>query len=56
MTGIDYFIIIIRDMHVANRHKKETKTHKNIMKHYSNISMAIVKTFIANCERCAEKS
>lgn len=56
MAVVDSFYNIIRDMHVASGHKGETKTHKKIMEHYSNITMADVKTYIANCERCAEKS
>jgi len=56
MAVVENFTSIIRDMHVASGHKGETKTHKKIMEHYSNITMAAVKAYIANCERCAEKS
>jgi hypothetical protein len=52
---IENFTSIIRDMHVASGHKGETKTHKK-MEHYSNITIAAVKAYIANCERCVEKS
>lgn len=56
MAIVENFPDIIRDMHVASGHKGETKTHKKILEHYSNIPMAAVKKYIANCERCAEKS
>ncbi|KAL4126393.1 hypothetical protein QTP88_010615 [Uroleucon formosanum] len=56
MSVVDSFHSIIRDIHVASGHKSETKTHKKIMEHYSNVPMADVKTHIVNCERCAEKS
>jgi len=53
MAVIENFSSIMRDMHVASGHKGETKTHKQIMEHYSHITMAAVKSYIANCERCA---
>lgn len=56
MATSDLVPAIIRDMHVATGHKGETKTHKKIKEHYANIPMAAVKSFIENCERCAEKS
>jgi len=55
LAVVENFTSIIRDMHVASGHKDETKTHKKIMEHYSNITMAAVKAYITNCERCAEK-
>jgi hypothetical protein len=48
----EFHYIIIRDTHAASRHKGETKTHMKIMEHYSNITMAAVKAYIANCGRC----
>ncbi|VVC45185.1 Hypothetical protein CINCED_3A006190 [Cinara cedri] len=56
MAVIDNFTNIIIDIHVAIRHKGETKTHKKIKEHYSNIPMSNVKNYIANCDRCMEKS
>jgi len=54
--NIESFPAIIRDMHcVASGRKVERKTHKKIVEHYSNISMAAVKAYIASCaERCVE--
>lgn len=44
-------------MHVASELQGEVKTHKTIMEeYYSNIPTAAVKTYIANCETCAEKN
>lgn len=45
---IDNFTNIICAILVASGHKEETKTHKKIKEHYSNIPMAVVKNCIAN--------
>jgi len=34
---------IVRDVHIATGHKRETKTHKKIQENYSNIPKTIVK-------------
>lgn len=47
---------IIKDLHTACGHKGEKKTYKKISEHYANIPMTVIKSFISQCERCAEKS
>ena len=56
MATASHFTEIIRDVHVASGHKGETKTHKKVQEHYSNIPLTAVRAFIASCERCAEKA
>lgn len=47
---------IIKDLHTACGHKGEKKTYKKIAEHYGNIPMTVIKSFIRQCGRCAEKS
>ena len=55
MAVVDKFCDIIRDVRVASGHKGETKTHKKVQEHYSNIPLSAMRAYIATCERCAEK-
>lgn len=56
MAVSEKFEEILQDVHVAIGHKGETKTHKKLQERYSNILKSAVCAFIADCERCVEKS
>ena len=47
---------IVKEIRVSIDHKGETKPHKKVQKPYENITLATMKTVIANCVRCAQKA
>jgi len=56
MATEESFTNIIQDIHIATGQKSETKTFYKIQETYANITKAGVRSFIVNCERCAEKA